>query len=236
MPASIPSDRGRVEQAPVLVAHRRRQLHDHPDDRADADAEQQRRQARVEGGGADPGAEDRRGAGDQAEAEQAPEARRRRRLAVAVAVAQRRHDRQALGGVVDREADDEEGAQGERPARVGGADRQALAEVVEADPDRHQQRQVGAAGARRRRRLRRAALAAREVGVDPGQGQVGDEGADEDEAGAAEGGRRLGGDLQPLEPGVDREEGEQADGEGDQGAIQRRAEAAAGRAARASPG
>ena len=62
-----------------------------------------------------------------------------------LAAAQRRDDRQALGRVVDREADDEEGAERERPGRVGGADRQALAEVVEADPDRDQQRQVGAA-------------------------------------------------------------------------------------------
>ena len=49
---------------------------------------------------------------------------------------QRRDDRDPLGGVVDREADDQEGAQGELADGVRGADREALAEVVEADSDR----------------------------------------------------------------------------------------------------
>ena len=133
---------------------------------------------------------------------------------------------------MDREADDEEGAQRQRAGRVGGADREALAEVVEADPDRHQQRQVGiAAGAG----VGARAAATRQVGVDSGEGQVGDEGAEEDEAGAAEGGRGLGGDLQPLEAGVDREEGEQADGEGDQGRHPARRSGAAGTGSQSIP-
>ena len=43
MPASMPATVVGLRQAPVLVAHRRRDLDDHPGDRADADAEQQRR-------------------------------------------------------------------------------------------------------------------------------------------------------------------------------------------------
>jgi hypothetical protein len=63
-----------------------------------------------------------------------------RREATALA-RERRDDRQPLGGVVQREADDEERPERERPDRVGRADREPLAEVVQADPDRDQQRQ-----------------------------------------------------------------------------------------------
>ena len=45
----------------------------------------------------------------------------------------RRDDREPLGGVVDREADHEEGAQRQRADGVGGPDREPLAEVVQAD-------------------------------------------------------------------------------------------------------
>ena len=139
MPASMPADRERVQQPPFVVAHQRRDLHDHPGDRADADAEEQRRETGVEGGGADPGAEHRRRPGDQPERHQMTEASPGVRPG---ALAQRRDDRQALGGVVDREANNQEGAEGERPGGVGRADRQALAEVVQADPDRDQQGHV----------------------------------------------------------------------------------------------
>ncbi len=47
---------------------------------------------------------------------------------------------------MQREADDEEGAERERSRRVGGADRQSLAEVVQADPDRDEQRELERAG------------------------------------------------------------------------------------------
>ena len=129
--------------------------------------------------------------------------------------AQRRDDRQALGGVVDREADDEEGAERERAGRVGGTDRQALAEVVEADPDRDQERQVGPRRRPCRRRPRawaRCAWSQRRSRPGPGRRS------------SAPTKTRLGRRTpraprrrsQALEPGVDREEGEQADGEGDQ--------------------
>ena len=83
-------------------------------------------------------------------------------------VGERRDDGQALGRVVDGEADDEERAERERADRVGRADRDALAEVVQADADGDEQREAltaapacaarsarrhaGSAGTRRRRR------------------------------------------------------------------------------------
>ena len=58
---------------------------------------------------------------------------------------QRRDDREALGGVVDREADHERGAERQLRDRVGGADREALPHVVKADSDRDHQREPGSA-------------------------------------------------------------------------------------------
>ena len=57
----------------------------------------------------------------------------------AVALRHRRDDREPLGGVVQREADDQRGAQRERADRVGRADRQPLAQVVQADAERHEE-------------------------------------------------------------------------------------------------
>ena len=66
----------------------------------------------------------------------------RRADAVGVYVAgQRRDDAEALGGVVQREADDQHGGQGDLVAGRGLADGQALGEVVQADADRDEQRQ-----------------------------------------------------------------------------------------------
>ncbi len=72
------------------------------------------------------------GAGDQAEDGQADDGGAR-------LAGERRDDGQAFGGVVECEAKDEEGAEGELADRVGRADRQALAEVVQADAGRDQQ-------------------------------------------------------------------------------------------------
>ena len=49
---------------------------------------------------------------------------------------QRRGDADALGDVVQREAEHEEGAEPRGAGREGGADREALAEVVQADAER----------------------------------------------------------------------------------------------------
>ena len=73
-----------------------------------------------------------------------------------------------------------------------------------------------APGGRRRRPPPGPLAPALEVGVDPGEHQEGDHRAEEDELGAAERAGDRAGDLEPLEPGVDEQEGEQADRERDQ--------------------
>ena len=119
-----------------------------------------RRRRRARRGGrsriaADPGAEDRRRAGDRAaSADQSRSGSR----AVAL-VGERRGDAEALGDVVDHEADDQERAERELAERERRADREPLAEVVQADADR---RRASPARARERRPLRSApATAAR---------------------------------------------------------------------------
>ena len=115
------------------------QRHDHLHDRARPEAEQERRDRRVVGARADPRAEHRRAAREQPRRGQPPERGARPR--------ERRDDRQPLGRVVDREPDHEERAERERAGGVGGADRHALAEVVQPDPGGDE---------RRRRPARRA--------------------------------------------------------------------------------
>src|SRR5690349_11708122 len=80
-------------------------------------------------------AQERRAAADQAEgAEEAPA----RTLRV---TGERRDDPEALGAVVEREADDQHERQARLAERRRLADRQAFGEVVQADPGRDQQRQ-----------------------------------------------------------------------------------------------
>ena len=59
---------------------------------------------------------------------------------------ERSHDRQPLGRVVERKAEDQEGAERELSDRVCGPDREALAEVVKSDPDGDEQRELEGAG------------------------------------------------------------------------------------------
>jgi len=87
-------------------------LHDDLDDGADADPDQQRGEFRVEGRRTDEGAQDRRGAGDQPERRQSAERR-------APVPAQWRDDGQALGRVVQGEAEYQEGAERELADGVG---------------------------------------------------------------------------------------------------------------------
>ena len=54
---------------------------------------------------------------------------------------ERRDDPEALGRVVQAEADDQDEREADLAGRAGLADRQALGEVVQADPGRDQQRQ-----------------------------------------------------------------------------------------------
>ena len=126
----------------AVAAHAVPDLADHVEDRAAGDG--------VEGelerlGGdvvADHRAEEGRAAADQArEPEPAPGGRD---------VAERPDDPKALGGVVQREADDQHGGQADLAGARGDADRQALGEVVQ--PDRRGDDQPGVQRVRARRR------------------------------------------------------------------------------------
>ena len=123
------------------------------------------------------------------------------RQATAGDFVQRRDDREALGRVVDREADDEEGAEREFADRVGGADREALAEVVEADPDRDHHRRAARPSGRRplaAAPLRRESIAvsARKATPAPRRSSSAPPNAPPDR----------GGEIERLEARVDREE------------------------------
>ena len=137
-------------------------------------------------------------AGDDAEQREAAD---RRPLLIAH---QRRDDREALGGVVDCEADHERRTECKLRDRVGGADRKALPHVVEADPDRDHQREP-------RSGPRFALALGGEISIDSGQGHEGKARAEQHQLGTAEGATRLAGDLEPFEARVDGEEGKEAD-------------------------
>ena len=213
-PARMPATLERVQRAPGAVADRRDELLDHLHDRAGAGAEQEGGDARVEGRRADPGAEDRRRAGDQRRAARA--AARRGGCAATGATIARPSVVLCSAKPITRKAPSDE-----RPDGVGGADREPLAEVVQPDRDRHQQRE--AAGRRAARparpsaaRVRRAMPARRSA---PGRTI---DAAEEDERRAAERLRALLGDVEALERGVDREEAEQPDRQRPSGARTQR--------------
>src|SRR5215208_4034498 len=90
---------------------------------------------------AEPGAEDRGRTGHQRERGQPLPPHR-------APLCERRGDPEPLGDVVDHEADDEEGPERELTERERRPDRQAFAEVVEADPDCDERRQREPADAR----------------------------------------------------------------------------------------
>ena len=115
------------------------------EDRAGADAEEERRQRQRVGEAADPGADDRRRAGEQARAA----ARRCQRRPVAQ---HRRDDAEPLGDVLDDEADHQEGAERDLAEGVGRPDREPLAEVVQADRRARSSSPAPAAGSPRRAR------------------------------------------------------------------------------------
>ena len=134
MPGQQAGDGDGMQRATLVVAQGRCELHDHLDDRAGAEAEQERGEAGVERGRPDPRAEHGGRPRDQAEERQPPDRRAQ--------VRDRRDDGEPLGRVVEREADDEEAAERQRSGRVRGADRDALAEVVQADAGRDEQREL----------------------------------------------------------------------------------------------
>lgn len=122
---------------------------------------------------------------------------------------ERRDDREAFRGVVDREPDHEERPERERPARVRRTDRKSLAEVVQAHPDGDEQGKVGTG----RPGGARPAAACSHVGVERCQPKVGDGRTDEDQLRAPKRLRTAAADLDALEHGVNAQKREQADGD-----------------------
>ena len=109
---------------------------------------------------------------------------------------------------MQREAHDQQRAQRQLAERQRGADRQALAEVVEADADRDQERR-DPGGAE-------AALAASQPGAERLEAEPGGSRADREQRHALERSRQLGRRLQPLVDGVDQQEEQQPEGEREQ--------------------
>src|SRR5512132_2073925 len=171
-------------------------LDDHLQRRTRRECEEERRQHVVRRVAADPGAEDRRRAGDEGQSGQLrdrhPGTRRRRR------------DPEPLGDVVHHEADHEERAELKLPRRKRAADRETLPEVVDADPDRDEERE---------REATRADLPTCEPRGEEGHAERTRREPHQDEARAAEGRRQAGLQLEGLEERLDAEEREQPAGQ-----------------------
>ena len=112
----------------------------------------------------------------------------------------------ALGRVVQGEADDERGAEGELAHRQGRPDREPLAEVVHADPDGDEERDPS-----RARCVRDEPLCA-------GEQEERERCPEDEEHAAAERGRAGCPDLEALDACVDGKEREQSHGESHQDA------------------
>ena len=111
------------------------QLHHDVEDRAGREAEEEDGDGGAHPRLPDDGAEEGRAAADQPEQEQEAPARD---LPLA---SERRDDAEALGRVVEAEADDQRDRELELPARGRLPDRETLREVVQADPGRDQHRE-----------------------------------------------------------------------------------------------
>ena len=119
----------------VLAVRDEELLHD-VEDRACGDREEDDRHRLARPGLAEHRAEERRQAADRAEERDEAPAR------LCPLAAHRSADAEALGRVVQAEADDERDGQAHLVRRSGLPDREALAEVVDADADRDQQRKL----------------------------------------------------------------------------------------------
>ena len=95
---------------------------------------------------------------------------------------ERSHDRKPLGRVVQRKAEDQEGAERQLSDRVCGPDREALAEVVKPDPDGDEQRKLEGTGSG----LRGALMTPAQVAVEGDEREVGHGRPDEQELEPAE--------------------------------------------------
>src|SRR5215204_154629 len=123
----------RDEDLALGASHHREQLDDHVEDRAAGDGEERRLDPLVHPCLPEGGTQERRPAADQAEQrEKAP----RRPLAIS---RHRADDAEALGRVVEAEADHERECELQLVVRGLLPDRQALREVVDADARRDQQ-------------------------------------------------------------------------------------------------
>src|SRR5690606_3561237 len=118
--------------------------------------------------------------------------------------AERGDDPETLGGVVDQEADDEEGAEGNFPGGVRRADGQAFPEIVEPDGNGHQ-----------RGELERRALAARgrPMGPEARKNERSPDQAEKDEAVALKCAGNTPRSLERLGQRVNAEKNQQADGQ-----------------------
>ncbi len=162
--------------------------------------EEEHRQDVVRDEAADPGAEDRRPAGDEGQ-QREPRPGQRHTL-----VGRRRGDPESLRDVVNHEADDQERAERELAEGERRPDREPLAEVVDADPDRHEQRE-------RRTAHHPTAARGRETGRKEGHRQVAQGDAEQHEPGPAERARHRRLQRERLEKGLDAEEREQSGGQ-----------------------
>jgi uncharacterized membrane protein len=133
-------DQIEAEDAVPVAAHGRPDLPDHVQDRAARErVEEQLERLRVDLV-ADDRPQHRRSAGH--------EARHAEPLPGGVRAAQRPHDAEALGRVVQPEADDQHGREPDRAGLGRHPDREPLGEVVQADRDRHHHRRLQCAHAR----------------------------------------------------------------------------------------
>ena len=155
-PANDADRDGSSSTDPCLRSTEGANLDDDLQDRAGADRQRECRPLRAIGEAPEPHAQDGRGASQQRQADEGDE-----RWA---SFQQRRGNPNPLGDVVKGEAEDEERAEPGGAGREGGADREALAEIVQTDPegDVGRERQPGrraapAAEAQSRRKLSAAA-------------------------------------------------------------------------------
>ena len=197
-PATTPLATVAVDRSPALLPRaaareEKPNLDDHLQDRTGADRESERRPVRREGVAAKPDARDGRQARERGQGNEGRQP--------GPPVDQGRDDADALGDVVEREAEHQEGAKRGGAGGERRADRQPLAEVVDADAERDRGRE--------RHPLEPAALAAPERQ----QEHRGERGDQPDHGPAVEARCRLPRQLERLLERVDQKEQEQPDGE-----------------------
>ena len=141
-PASRPSEQPVGEQVGRFALRRdAEQLGDDVDDRAGGEGEEDDADRLAGEAVPDGRADERRAAADEGQAEQERPAGPAPVPSWSMSPVERRDDAEALGGVVQAEADDQQGRERDLVARGRLADGQPLGEVVQADADGDQQGQ-----------------------------------------------------------------------------------------------